>query len=391
MRRGTGRLEGDGDRESPPPGWIPELDGVRGVAILLVLLFHFQGVRPPGVPKLLIYPMILGWSGVDLFFVLSGFLITGILVDTRGSPSYFESFYVRRCLRILPLYLLAVFLCFRVGLPLAEQFGRLEPGAHLERWYWLHISNWKSAFGEDVRPLSHFWSLSIEEQFYLVWPIVVWLVPPRRLAAVCAAIAVAVCAARCGAAAAGVVPEALHRLTVFRMDGLALGGLVAVVARTPALRAALRRRLGAISGTAGALLAALLVVGRGATSLPMVTLGYTAFALVDACFVFAAFDAAGSPGGLARQMRRPLLRRFGKYSYGIYVFHYAVAILQASWFDGWATGASVVGRIALWASSIVFGIAASFALALVSWNLVEKRFLALKRRFPPGAPAEHSV
>src|SRR5262249_57821933 len=115
----------------------PELDGVRGIAILLVMLFHFQGTRPHWIPKVLTYPMILGWSGVDLFFVLSGFLITGILVETRGAENYFSSFYARRVLRILPLYLVAVFLCFRVALPLARSFGRdLDPGGPLEPWYW---------------------------------------------------------------------------------------------------------------------------------------------------------------------------------------------------------------------------------------------------------------
>ncbi len=163
MRDGSAAEPRRDEAGSPP---IPELDGVRGLAIPLVLLFHFQGVRPPWAPRALTFPMIVGWSGVDLFFVLSGFLIPRLLIGTRDSDNYFSAFYARRVLRIFPLYLLAVFLCFRVGLPLAERLGvPAGPERALEPWFWLHVSNWKSAFGHDVEPLSHFWSLAIEEPF----------------------------------------------------------------------------------------------------------------------------------------------------------------------------------------------------------------------------------
>jgi peptidoglycan/LPS O-acetylase OafA/YrhL len=363
-------------------GTIPELDGVRGMAILLVLLFHFQGARPQLIPKALTYPMILGWSGVDLFFVLSGFLITGILIETRGSRNYFSAFYARRVLRILPLYLLAVFLCFRVGLPWARRLGvGLEVDASLEPWYWLHVSNWKSAFGGDVKPLSHFWSLSIEEQFYLAWPCVVLLVKPKRLGLVCAGIAAAACGARCSATLHGVAPEALHRLTVFRIDALALGGLVAVVVRTPSWREALRRRLRAVAGFSFGLLVPLVIAGRSATARPMTTLGYTAFALLYGCLVFAAFDQSGASGWLARQLRRPWLRAFGKYSYAMYVFHYPISLWESGLVAGWSSDASELARAGIWLASVAFGVLASFAVGLLSWNLVEKHFLALKKNF----------
>ncbi len=371
------------------PGWtdrragpIPELDGVRGLAILLVMLFHFQGMRPHLIPKALTYPMLLGWSGVDLFFVLSGFLITGVLIETRLSENYFSSFYARRILRIFPLYLLAVFLCFRVGLPLARLRGYdLDPGGALEPWYWLHASNWKSAFGADVPPVSHFWSLSIEEQFYLVWPAFVLWVSPKRLGAACALLAAAACGLRWFAAEHGAPPEALHRLTIFRMDSLALGGFVAALVRQPGWRAALRRRLGWVALAIAAVLAALIVLGRGATSPPMTRFGYSAFGLLYACLVFAAFDRAGSRAWLAVQLRRRPLRAFGRYSYAMYVFHYPIALYQARFFEPWQRGAPEWARAAIWLASVGFGILASFAVGLVSWNLVEKHFLALKKHF----------
>ena len=361
---------------------IPELDGVRGVAILLVMLFHFQGARPHGIPKALTYPMILGWSGVDLFFVLSGFLITGILVETRHAVNYFSSFYARRVLRILPLYLIAVFLCFRVAAPLARARGiELDPGGGLEPWYWLHASNWRSAFGQDVQPLSHFWSLSIEEQFYLVWPILVLWIPVRRLGAVCAGLAAASCGLRCLAAFQGAPPEALHRLTIFRLDALALGGLAAWIVRGPSVRAWVRLRLRWIALGSTLLVAAAVEANRGAVSLPMTTLGYTAFALAYATLVFAAFDRAGSAAPLAKVLRRPWLRSFGRYSYAMYVFHYPIALYSARFFAEWARGASEPGKAGIWATSVAAGVGLSYAAGWASWNLIEKRFLALKRFF----------
>ena len=361
---------------------VPELDGVRGLAILMVLLFHFQGARPHLIPKFLTYPMIIGWSGVDLFFVLSGFLITGILIDTRRAPNYFSSFYARRVLRIFPLYLLAILICFHVGFPLARQLG-YDPTAEsaLEPWYWLHASNWRSAFGPDVKALSHVWSLSIEEQFYLVWPLVVLLVRPKRMGGLCAGLVVLACALRCYAASRGAPPEALHRLTPFRVDALAFGGLVAVLVRQPALRAAIRRRLPALTAFAAGLLVPLLIAGRGAASRPMTTLGYTAFAFLYACLVFAAFDGSGSPGGLPAWLRRPSLRALGKYSYAMYMFHYPISVWVAALVAQRSRGASELVQAVLWLGAVAAGILLSFGLALLSWNLVEKHFLSLKKYF----------
>jgi peptidoglycan/LPS O-acetylase OafA/YrhL len=387
--RGKAVSEVDGDSQTVRTdaagrATIPELDGIRGVAILLVMLFHFQGVRPHLIPKALTYPMILGWSGVDLFFVLSGFLITGILVETREAENYFSSFYARRVLRILPLYLLAVFLGFRVAAPLARLGGvELDPGGGLEPWYWFHASNWPSAFGRDFRPLSHFWSLSIEEQFYLVWPILVLWIPPRRLGAACALLAAASCGLRCFAGLQGAPPEALHRLTVFRLDALALGGLVAWIVRSPRALAWVRLRLRRIAVVAVLLVVAPVVVGRGALSAPMTSLGYTAFAVAYATLVFAAFDRAGSSARLAAFLRRPWLRSFGRYSYAMYVFHYPIALSQASLLADRARGLSEPAK----AASVVFGIGVSYAVGIASWNLIEKRFLALKRFFVARTPA----
>src|SRR5580698_6867484 len=144
---------------------IRQLDSVRGLAVLLVLVHNTD-----------IYPSLhlglitnAGWSGVDLFFVLSGFLITGILIDTKEAQNYFSSFYARRMLRIFPLYYAVLTLLVIVA---------LHP---TQIYYYLYLSNWLILLKDGWQPnvAGHFWSLAVEEQFYLIWPLCVWLLPKR--------------------------------------------------------------------------------------------------------------------------------------------------------------------------------------------------------------------
>src|SRR6266849_4754306 len=177
-------------RPRPPLSRVVELDGIRGIAILLVLALHFGlPVCPPGI----LHDILgMGWAGVDLFFVLSGFLITGILLDSKGKPDYFRRFYLRRVFRILPIYYAYLIVFFHVVPVIAHATGRLatfEYGRGDEVWYWIYLSNWRHAVNQNPH-LRHFWSLSIEEQFYIVWPLVVYLMPARILKYVCVAIAI---------------------------------------------------------------------------------------------------------------------------------------------------------------------------------------------------------
>ena len=170
---------------------VPELDGIRGLAILSVVVWHYVALRfapPPGSVLALFWPLLaLTWSGVDLFFVLSGFLIGGILLEHRESPNYFQTFYARRVCRIIPLYYLLLLGCW-IGIcaGLAER----SPG-----WKWLFANPmpfWsyvvfaqnsfmmqEGDFGANALAVT--WSLAIEEQFYLVFPWLVRYVPRTRL------------------------------------------------------------------------------------------------------------------------------------------------------------------------------------------------------------------
>jgi peptidoglycan/LPS O-acetylase OafA/YrhL len=323
---------------------------------------------------------------VDLFFVLSGFLITGILLRTRDSRNYLSSFYGRRILRIFPLYLLTVFAYFVVALPLCDDCVYLpSSGASLQGWYWFHLSNWRSAFGQDVGLLAHFWSLSIEEQFYLVWPVVVLLAGPRWLPGIVCGMIVAPLGLRFAFANTQFGGELIHRLTPFRIDSLAVGCLVALIVRLPTSVKKLAPLVGWIAWISLGLFGALLVVTRASSpaSYGMATLGYTLLAFLYGCLVFNAFTAAGSPAWLAVQLRRPWLRLLGKYSYAIYVFHWPIACFRNILLTRISETVSEGTFAIVWGLSLLGGMAVSFAAGLASWHLLEKHCLALKKWFVP--------
>ncbi len=307
----------------------PALDGLRGIAILLVLFHHFFVLKPAtAVDDVLAQGPYVGWAGVDLFFVLSGFLITGILIDARGSERYFSSFYARRTLRIFPLYYLIAFLSLIVlpAFPFAYDL-LVGLGAPREQWpYWLYLTNFAVAERERFIHgiLDVTWSLAIEEQFYLAWAVVVWLCPTRLLGPLCAALIVAVAGARIWALAAGATAIDVYVLTPYRADGLATGALLAW---------AMRRGWLAGAGGSALGLSALTVLGVVGVSWldgeswwwgpTMQKAGYTLLALTGGAWIVAAVrlpDAHWWP----RALSAGWLRSFGKYSYCLYLIHLPV-------------------------------------------------------------------
>ncbi|HEY5377172.1 MAG TPA: acyltransferase, partial [Polyangiaceae bacterium] len=171
-----------------------------------------------------------GWVGVDLFFVLSGFLITRILVDARTSTNYYRVFYARRALRIFPLYFSVLVLGLVVVPSLAHITSAGYTSAVQHQWYlWTYCSNIGSSFGVEFGPFSHFWSLAVEEHFYLLWPFLVRISPPKRLAPICIVCIFGALVARLALIHAG-LPVAAGWLTPSRVDAFGFGGLAAVVA-----------------------------------------------------------------------------------------------------------------------------------------------------------------
>ncbi len=356
------------------PKHIPELDGVRGIAILLVLVYHFgTSTKPHGALGEILG---LGWIGVDLFFVLSGFLITGILLDSKGSPHYFSYFYTRRILRIFPLYYVSIFFFFDLVLPVAHRFSQLMYiNMSAQMWYWPYLVNWYIGLGYPVSPLSHFWSLCIEEQFYLVWPLLVFVADRRTFLRVCFVMIVLSPVLRFTFGQNPPSPYFLYFITPFRMEPIALGAVIAILWREyrMSLLSEVTMRWVWVPGLGA--FAYICLYSR--TTVPvgtyMARYGYTCIDLAFASLVFFVAQAAsrGDPVGI---LRNSVLTRFGKYSYAMYVFHAPLSkyVPKLLYFGP---------RLARVGLALGIGITVTYLLAVISWHTVESPFLRLKNRF----------
>jgi peptidoglycan/LPS O-acetylase OafA/YrhL len=375
---------------------IPVLDGLRGMAVLMVLLFHFwQGLpvyQHPFSPEISrgLSLFSIGQKGVDLFFVLSGFLITGILLRTRGAAHYFKNFYIRRSLRIFPLYYAVVLGCILVGVI----WPAPEFQWHKTWWYLCYLQNigmtfWPGSVGEP----GHFWSLAVEEHFYLFWPLVVLWLNRRQLLYFSLGLVVLSIIVRAVFLRLGLD---VFTFTFCRMDTLALGALLAIlfgddqhwqttktwVARTFLPLAGLT--LGSffvLSGTASPLLQ---------------TFKYTLFAgLCGAVLVLSLSPGRWNP--LPWLFNFAWLRGLGKTSYAMYVFHpfiYA-GVMGRLYAAGWSPVRSLFWPALLIELALALGL--TILASRLSWMLFEQPLIKLKTRFqyedrnrltPPGPVAE---
>jgi peptidoglycan/LPS O-acetylase OafA/YrhL len=211
-------------------GRVDALDGLRALALLLVLLFHLTPDHNSnhGLRSIVFKIADIGWSGVDLFFVLSGFLITGILLRAKASNSSFSNFLMRRFLRILPAYYLALCIIF-LFVPVVLRSYPI-PSMSAQAPYWFYFSNLFEStpdLGGDVT-VGHLWSLAIEIQFYLIWPLVVYRLTLETLLKVGLAALVFALTGRTVAVILDVKPWVTFAWLPFRMDGLVVGSLIAV-------------------------------------------------------------------------------------------------------------------------------------------------------------------
>jgi len=378
------------DSAKPPrlAGHQPGLDGVRGIAILLVIALHFVGdsTATNALERVITKAATFGLLGVDLFFVLSGFLITGLLIDAKGKPGYFRNFYARRTLRIFPLYYAVLAVAFLV-LPLVLDSlpPALEDARPHQVWLWTYTSNFYIAAKSEwvLGYLSHFWSLAIEEHFYFVWPLVVYLVPRDRLERVCLAVIAAGLALRIGLTLWGMSELSISVLTPARVDTLCVGALLAAVARRAEGPAPLLAK--ALPVAAGLFVAIFVLSAvKAATGIGVEVANQvrsTLYALFFGAFTLLSLRLPGIPSRTAGFFETRPLMTIGKYAYGLYVYH-AILSYQLHVMDAESLLTTALGGhgLALLAKATI-GFGGSFALAVVSYELFEKPFLKLKRHF----------
>ncbi|MBW4037940.1 MAG: acyltransferase [Acidobacteria bacterium] len=381
-------VTGNTERTRPENhAFYPALDGFRAVAFLMVYLQHYWG-------------MPWGWTGVDFFFVLSGFLITGILFDTRHDTHRARNFYARRTLRIFPLY---------YGIMLALLL--LTPIVHWQRtWAWLVWPAYLGNFLHDIRPLSlavpfaqvanfqlhgtlfrhgfvlylgHFWSLCVEEQFYLIWPWVMFaILDRRRLIYLCAATLPICLALRLLGnhymPASRLQDGFLYNFTPLRLDALLLGGLLALCLRGPNAKTLLRAARFALP-----CLIAAIVLLFAFTRLHrvhdepypypygMYTWCLTIADLLAALLILVTIQ----PGTILYKLLkvRPL-RWIGRISYGAYVLH------DIPHFFYNAAGKRLLPSNPKLGSTLI-ALPCTLALAWLSFHFFESRFLNLKERW----------
>ena len=373
------------DAQNPltPRDRVPALDGLRGLAILAVFLFHYVGEG--GTPHSFLVRGIhgitrFGWAGVDLFFVLSGFLITGILFDTQHSPHYYRAFYIRRTLRIFPLYYFFLGLVAFVGVLLGVRWTAGHalflvylgyPGA-------LILPNLVKL--PYIR-LVHLWSLSVEEQFYLLWPFLIrTLSTSRRILRLCLGLMCLALTMRLLMWGTGWLNgKWAYMFLPFRIDSLALGAALAVLARGPSFERVMKLAPYVLLLTTP-ILGVLLVFSpntRPTEAPQMWTLGFTLNALISGSLLLLALRPMGI---VVRVFNTSFLRKLGKYSYGIYIYHFPLAaILEAH------KPAMIHALHSEFIAKLVFipgALFINYLGAKASYEFFESPVLNLKSRFP---------
>lgn len=356
--------------------YVKALDGVRALAILLVMLFHFY------------FLLEVGWIGVQLFFVLSGFLITSILLDSKQDSlgPYLKRFYWRRSLRIFPLYYL-----YLIGITLLYIVAQ-QPNDFLSKLPYLLLYNYNHypvfhSLAIDTT-FTHFWSLSVEEQFYLFWPLLLFFLHERQLKVLLLSIIGLSPFIRWGAfewLTAHNYPSAdigqiVYRLTISHLDGFAFGALIPLFKLQKQPNLGRNLLLGALIMFIG-----LGVLNLATTTAPISSLGYpnggmdnyqyiwsyTIINLVSLGLIITVITPKET-NWLTWIFERPLLVEIGKVSYGMYVYHW---ILLAGYRK------IIHPYIGYRPVSFLVYLTLTFAISWLSFTLFERFFIQLKDKF----------
>jgi peptidoglycan/LPS O-acetylase OafA/YrhL len=350
------------------------LDGLRGIAIILVILYHnFNFIEY----------FNYGWLGVDLFFVLSGFLITDILFNSLNSKNYFKSFYARRILRIFPLYYFSLILFLWIIPAINTSLLDMKYYQEHQLWFWTYLQNWPLIFKDDsgASVLNHYWSLAIEEQYYLIWPFIILLLKkPKRIFILCILLLVIVIASRFYIWQNRNDFPTYERAFLFtRIDGILIGAMLASLYN---INAQLLRKYFTVFLL---LLTALnyafyLFKKNQSPDFPVWGIaGFTTFALIFAMIVYEAVMKENKFINFI--LSNSFLRFLGKYSYGFYIFHWPVAIILSPWFYNITSALFEKNSFIHLLSTGILSTIAGLLVSIICYHALEKHFLKLKKYF----------
>lgn len=363
---------------NPVKKHLPHLDGIRGWAILLVLLYHcFSSLKVT----------VICWVGVDLFFVLSGFLITGILLESKTEKFYFRNFIIRRSLRIFPLYYIFILLFFfLIPWIVPGIFGDISYYQNNIGWFILYLQNWLYSF--DGFPKSfmfhHLWSLAIEEQFYLVWPFFVYVFSGKNIIRLSVLLILLANFFRFFAGSfTGLIFPYEYVNTFSRIDALLLGALVAVLFR---YYSDFLKRISLPVLIICAIVLTAYVAGVRNLNFWKYQPVYTVIGLFFASLLSVSLtDSRAGKKLVVFFSKRPFVF-FGKYSYGLYIYHYPIFLslmLHILPVLKQKLPQSILAEILIGTISILI----SLVISLLSFKYAEKPFLKLKDVFTKKQPA----
>jgi len=368
-------------------GYIPELDGMRAVAIGAVLLYHcwgYLGEAPVG--RAVSSLAAIGWAGVDIFFAISGFLITGILLSAREQANYYKRFFIRRSIRIFPLYYLVTTLVLIAGLAIRYlELPVSDPSLdHLDRiWInYLYLVNFAVAFFDnDTVLLSIAWSLAIEEQYYLIFPFIVLHLSRRNLMRVLVGACLLAPVFRVLIFSWTNLYDTAYVLPFCRMDNLAVGGIALMLYQDS------DSIVGAAVARAAPLLwliALFFLFTWTREDLVFISVGYFMVAAATAATILAI--TKGRLRHLSKVLRWRWLMYIGQISYGLYLIHLLVrTAIDIGPLK--STFAAVETDLTAATIRLFFCLIASIAVAAFSWKFFERPLLALKDRFAPTTPS----
>lgn len=324
-----------------------------------------------------------GWLGVDLFFVLSGFLITDILLNSLNSKNYFKTFYARRVLRIFPLYYLSLILFIWVIPAISPALLDMTYYKEHQIWFWTYLQNWPLIFKSDSggTVLNHYWSLAIEEQYYLIWPVIILLLKkPKRILLLCIfSLAIVIISRFYIWENRNEFPSYERAFLFTRIDGILIGAMLASVYN---MGHGLFRKYFTIfllSLTAVNYVFYLVKKNQSPDFPVWGIAGFTTFSLIFAIIVYEAVMKENKIVNFI--LSNSILRFLGKYSYGFYIFHWPVAIILSPVFYNMGTSLfQKDGFVHLFFVGILSSLA-GLLISILSWHLLEKHFLKMKKFF----------